>query len=545
MRPDIARRTIAIIAPALLLAGLASCGGEAQPDAGPAASSRPREADLASLRGERLLQTAREASELELWLHYKIMQANGMEQALGGEQQAVAALAAVSAAFERSAVAAQTDVPRLIPAAFDGSGLDAGVMGVGYGLFGGLIATGMLGSLSSKEVNDLGSKGPLKFDHADGSAEIGISQAGIDSALEQKVDEHGMTGRVKTRIHLDACPDADGKLTVTIQSESQMSAGARSGLVKISYRRERWLDDDARLTDAAAEDFQNEMSGDASTSGKLSLAERYTTGRDGQQAGGVTSQQGFDIFHIDDTRHTEQLRNGTMQMLRLLADAMLLGFMNKPPYETGRCVDLQVRADPAGRTGARPNTAYTLFANPRARLDGAPAGGTVSAALDGASTLGPAGKVRADARFDYANPDEKDQAASVAFEARSRRGVGRATLAFDTRRPRGYRVAGGQNDFRVNTVVCSLTEPFDLKSTAGIVMHMSGGADGGSYTVSGRAAGVAWSGNGRYTVSLDEGGGGRLNATGTTSIASPMGRFADSVEPTFTLTPIEKGCAPG
>ena len=242
-----------------------------------------------------------------------------------------------------------------------------------------------------------------------------MSQAGIDTTLEQKVDEDGMTGRVKTKIHLDACPDADGKLTVTIQSESQMSAGGRSGLVKISYRRERWLDDDARLTDAAAEDFQNEMSGDASTSGKLSLAERYTTGRDGRQTGGVTSQQGFDIFHIDDTRHTEQLRNGTMQMLRLLADAMLLGFTGDPPYETGRCVDLQVRADPAKRTGARPNTAYTLFANPRARLDGAPAGGTVTATLDGESSLNPTGKVRADARFDYANPTKKDQVASVAF----------------------------------------------------------------------------------------------------------------------------------
>jgi hypothetical protein len=414
-------------------------------------------------------------------------------------------------------------------------------MGVGYGLFGGMITTGMLGSLSNETVSELASKGPLKFDHADGSAELGVTQAGVDTTLEQTVNEKGLAGRVKTRIHLDACPDAGGKLTVTIQSESQMSAGGRSGLVKITYRRERWLDDDAHLTNEAAEDFQNEMSGDAGAGGKLSLAERYAIGRDGQLTGGVTSQQGFDIFHLEDARHTEQLRTGTMQMLRLLADGMLLGFTGKPPYETGRCVDLQVRADPAKRTGARPNTAYTLFANPRSRLDGAPAGGTVTATLDGASTLNPTGKVRADARFDYANPDRKDQTASVAFEARSRRGVGRATLDFDTREQRGYRVVGGQNDFKVNQVVCSLTEPFDLRSSAGIVMHMSGGASGGSYTVSGRAAGVTWSGNGRYTVAL-EAGGGRLNANGTTSIATPAGRFTDSVEPTFALTPVEEGC---
>jgi hypothetical protein len=540
MMSNTARKAFAIIASALLLA---SCGETPEQPQAPAGSALPSQAELDSLKGDGLKQAARAASRLELWLHYKIMQANGMEQALGGEQQAVAALAAVSAAFERSAVAAQTEAPRLIPAAFDGNGFDAGVMGVGYGLFGGLMTTGMLGSLSNNEVNDLAKAGPLSFEHPDGSAELGVTQAGVDTTLEQTVDEDGVTGRVKTKIHLDACPDADGKLTVTIQTESQMSAGGRSGLVKITYRRERWLDDDARMTDEATEDFQNEMSGDASKSGKLSVAERYTTGRDGRQSGGVTSQQGFDIFHIDDTRHTEQLRNGTMQMLRLVADAMLLGLGKDPPYESGRCVDLQVRADPAKRTGARPNTAYTLFANPRARLDGAPAGGTVTATLDGDSTLNPTGKVRADARFDYANPTKKDQTATVSFEARSRRGVGRATLDFDTRKG-AFRVAGGQNDFSVNQVVCSLTEPFDLKSNVGIVMHMSGGESGGSFTVSGKAAGVTWGGSGSYTLTMN-GAGGSLKAQGRTTIASPMGRYSDSVEPTFTLTPVEEGCGTG
>src|SRR6478735_12372378 len=460
--PTIARTAFAFMAPSLLLATLASCGDAPEQGQAATGSPLPSQAELDRLKGEGLKQAAREASRLELWLHYKIMQANGMEQALGGEQQAVAALAAVSAAFERSALTAQTEVPRLIPAAFDGNGFDAGVMGVGYGLFGGVMTTGMLGSLSNNDVNNLAGKGPLKFEHTDGSAELGVSQAGVDTALDQKVDEKGMTGRVKTKIHLDACPDADGKLTGTIQTESQMSAGGRSGLVKITYRRERWLDDDAHMTDEATEDFQNEMSGDAGAGGKLHLAERYTTGRDGQRTGGVTSQQGFDIFHIDDTRHTEDLRDATMHMLRLMADAMLMGFTKDPPYESGRCVDLQVRSDPAKRTGARPNTAYTLFAEPRARLDGLPAHGTVTATLEGASTLNPTGKVTADARFDYANPGKKNETATVSFEARSKRGVGRATLTFDTKESHAYRFVGGPYTF----TACDITQPFS---------HTSGG----------------------------------------------------------------------
>src|SRR4029079_5187377 len=204
------RKAAAIVASSLLLAGLTSCGKSSEP----AASNLPTQAELDSLKGEAIKQAAREASKYELYLHYKIMQATGMELALGGEQQTVAALAAVSGAFERSAITAQTDVPRMIPAAFDGNGFDAGVMGVGYGLFGGLVSTGMLSTLSNETVTDLASKGPLKYDHPDRSGELGVSQAGVDTALDQKVDEHGLTGRVKTKIHLDACPDADGRLSV-------------------------------------------------------------------------------------------------------------------------------------------------------------------------------------------------------------------------------------------------------------------------------------------------------------------------------------------
>ncbi|MCA0393039.1 MAG: hypothetical protein LCH70_02775, partial [Proteobacteria bacterium] len=103
-------------------------------------------------------------------------------------------------------------------------------------------------------------------------------------------------------------------------------------------------------------------------------------------------------------------------------------------WQSGQCIDLQVRSDPAKRTGARPNTAYTLFAEPRAKSDGAPAGGTVTATLNGASRLNPTGKVKADAKFDYANPEKKDERASIDLESRSKRGVGKATLEFDTKR---------------------------------------------------------------------------------------------------------------
>lgn len=535
----IARQAFALVAPSLLLAGLAGCGGASEPDQAANASLIPTQAEIDSLKGDGLMQAARDASKLELFLHYKLMQANGLEQQLGGEQQALAALAAVGKAFERSATAAQADVPRMIPASFDGNGLAAGVMGVGYGLVGGVIVGALSGGMNEQQVADAVKRGPLEGGRDDGGARVEFSQGATDMAMEQTVNESGLTGTVKTRTHVDACPDADGKLVVTIDSESQMSTGGRSGSVKVKFRYERWLDDDAKRTDEVAFDMTNEMSGAGGTGRALAYADHMGVSRDGKQVSEITHQQGLDIFHPEDIKTTEQLRDGTVRLMMIVAEAML----SQKPWESGRCVDLKVRSDPGKRTGARPNTAYTLYAEPRSRLDGRPTGGTVLATLEGENTLNPTTKVKADARFDYANPTKKDQTAVVSFEARSRRGIGRATLEFDTRKG-GYRIVGGENDFQADQIVCSLTEPFDIKSTAGIVMHMSGGDNGGSYTVSGNAAGVAWSGGGRYTLAL-AGDGGTLKATGQTTIATPVGRFSDSVAPTFTLSPASEGCGGG
>jgi len=242
---------------------------------------------------------------------------------------------------------------------------------------------------------------------------------------------------------------------------------------------------------------------------------------------------------MDEAKRAVQLAEQTFGFQQLIAEMMLRG-MGKDggPWESGRCVDLKVTSDPGKRKGIRPSTAFDIEAIPRAKADGAPTRGTVTATLSGDSSLQPSsGKVPADARYQYAGPDRKDQAASIAFEARSKRGVGRATLEFDTKKG-GYRIVGGQNDFKANTMACSIEKPFDIPSSAGIVMHMSPlGNQGGSWTLSGGAAGVRWSGGGNYTLALDADGSGTLSASGTSTIASPMGAFSDSVQPSFRLSP--------
>lgn len=431
----------------------------------PAASPRAiRQEDIDRLNAEGPLPTARAASALEFWLHYKLMKATGMEEALGGEAQAIAAMAAVSLAFQRSSLAAQAELPKMVPA-FNGTGMDAGVMGVGYGLVGSAMAGGMLnGTLTPEQVAQAIKDGPIKLDGKDGSAELGITENGLDTTLEQTVNENGVIGKVRTKIHLDSCPDPQGKLVVTIETESNMQAGGSSGSVKAKFTYHRWLDDDAHLVngdDGAEEDIHVNISGTGARGKPLSVDLTSRSPRGATTSTGHVSETGHSIFRPDESQHTQKLLDDTIKSMRLIAEMMIQGAFagGKAPWESGRCVDLQVRSTPEKRKGAQPDTRYTVFAEPRAKKDGMPTGGTVRATLSGPTSLSPQDKVRADAQFDYMNPGQKDQEASITFEARSKRGVGRATLDFDTRKG-GYRIDFPAGACTQSITTCDITKPF-------------------------------------------------------------------------------------
>jgi len=177
-------------------------------------------------------------------------------------------------------------------------------------------------------------------------------------------------------------------------------------------------------------------------------------------------------------------------------------------WQSGQCIDLQVRSDPAKRKGAKPNTAYTLYAEPRAKSDGAPAGGTVKATLSGGSRLNPTGKVKADATFDYQNPTKKDERASIDFESRSKRGVGKATVEFDTKKRPSYRIdfaqcpGGGRESMRA----CDVSKPFTVTACGGMasITHIPSSDRAGTWTFKFSGAGGFADATGSYTLSGTE-----------------------------------------
>ena len=213
-------------------------------------------------------------------------------------------------------------------------------------------------------------------------------------------------------------------------------------------------------------------------------------------------EQGFSIFRMDEVERTKELLQATELLQTLMAEVMLRGMgSGGSPWESGRCIDLKVTSDPAKRKGVRPSTAFDLEAKPRAKEGGATVGGTVTATLNGGSSLQPAsGKVEVDAKYGYTGPEKKDETASIAFESRSKRGVGKATLEFDTKALRAYRMEGGAGDFHGVGEVCDLEQQFFVEGGGNTVRFEPSSSAGGTYSYSGNMSGFRVYGHGTYAV---------------------------------------------
>lgn len=481
---------------AALLAVLAGCSkspdGSGQP-AVPVQQHSSREAEVERFVADGPDPVLRKLAVADYWLHYKLMQATGIERELGGEAQAIAAMQALGNTYERRMRAAGDEVPRLVPAAFTGEGMSSGFLGLGMGAFVGMFSggtiSGAVSRMSDAQLAEMVANGPLKFDGRGGKAEIRIGEDGSQAqSMEFEVKEEGLTGKVKLKTTMDACPDPQGRVSVTVEVDSQVGLTGKpgtGGYVRSEYKAERYLDDDAQLrTDAegAASELRIRMGGYENGDGQH-VDITTGTARGGQPIFEHHAEQGFSIFRPDEVQRTKDLLAAAEWLHVLMAEAMLRGMgSGGSPWESGRCVELKVASDPAKRKGIRPNTAFDLLATPRAKADGKQTGGNIVATLDGGESLLPAsGKVRADAHYQYAGPAKKDEKSTIAFEARSKRGVGRAVLEFDTKQGRSYRITG-LGTCNTSHTVCDVDQPFSFPVCGGTMQHTPTSDRGGTHS---------------------------------------------------------------
>ena len=533
--------------PLALLLALTACSSKtdrtaaAAPSGNPAADSpvAKANAEYARLKAQGPEATAREITRLEYPLTRALMKTGGLDAALGGEARGDAALQALFALYEHEARAFAAELPML----FDkrsgggggyGSGGDAGVSGMGASASIAGIQN-QVGEQAWERGQDEGrGSGSHTENTSNGSTTVDWTENGYTTTttFEGNLPE-GLKGKVTTRVKSVACPDAQGKIEAEFESISDLAAGNGSAQTKVTSKLVKHLDDDANLID---DDMDSDVQVEQTTgSGShVDVTDTLSTTR-GEMGSRVNGR------NRDASDEDVQLAQGLAKMGRFAAMSALDAA--KKAWESGKCVDLQVRSDPAKRKGARPNTAYTLFAEPRARSDGMPTRGTVKATLGGEHMLNPRDrKVPADAQFDYQNPGKKDQSATIDFEARSKRGVGKATLDFDTRKS-GYRVAGGGGD-PVDQVVCDISKPFVLNGKL-FGVEFSGGTSGSyKFVRTPNIPGLHWDAKGSYTIEFPNGEdkpGTMTTDGGGTTTAGGQSRTTSGGEQ-FTLTPTEE-CA--
>ena len=370
---------------------------------------------------------------------------------------------------------------------------------IGEGLFGGLMVAILGGEGAVTATND-GTTGEAKL--AEGVT-LNATTTTVELTTKNSfTDSKGVTTTLDTRNVSSPCPKVDGtfEASATIDTSSTIDNGATGSRGTFEITVEGTIDDDAALvgydttTRAQYADFV------ASRGGFIDV----TSTSPANGAGDVVVNRGGGTITDDIVANAVKLG----QVVSLLVANELVRAAKKG-WESGRCVALTPTVS-AGPKGLMPDASVTITAAPRSKMDAQAVGGSVTAELvnGGASVTPSATKVPADATFTYVAPGQKDETGTVALESRSRRGVGRATIDFDTKQS-GYTASGG-GAVTFSGAVADLAAPFDLAGTgAGFTVEFSfvpADSRSGSLSYTGAGGGATMSGTGTYTISGDEPG---------------------------------------
>jgi hypothetical protein len=477
--------------------------------------------DLSAEEQEAHLATLDAELERELWT------LSGLEDALGGPEAADAAFAAHSEAIVSRARA-------IVGEPIVMSGLRAplaapGGPNIGMGLFGGIMVVSLGAEAIVSATNDF-----KDGQTASGALQNDTTISGSLDHVEMNVDTshegEGVTTKLRIKITVDPCPDPtghfEGTAKIDISATTTGGSTGQTGTLDVTVTGQ--VDDDANLASTEADyrmqwaDFSGGKGSFVDVSG--AIGDTKVVGATLNRSGGTPNAT------------LQQSAAGIGSLFAYMIEQKVAEAAQKG-WQSGRCVTLQPTAAP-GPTGLKPSSTSTISAAPRSRIDGAAVGGTVTATLSaGGAAVEPAGtKVPADATFTYAASDEVNQTGTVSLEARSKRGVAKASIDFDTAASFAYSITGGLEDFQVvDQQVCDVRGPFELVAPgAGTAVFSGGESLSGTYTATGV---FNFSYSGTYAITLPDGPGkpGTMSGTSAGQIAGEAGSGTE----TYVLTPLE------
>ena len=532
------RQTGAILALSLVMV---SCGGDSGArvvdSSGPGGSttvaggSSPVDDSVVALDAEvqqvlalPLAERIAKANDAERGFEMELAAFSGLADALGGGDQLAAAFdstaqqraATISAAFPDSAPAAASGF-----VAPSSNRPDATEPLVG-GLFGLMLLGGLLDSVKPGKSADIGAEG-ITAQIKDGALSLGIDVTHLDKGLETKL---------KAVSESTLCPDSDGHLEGKMHLDATASKGGVGQTINLDVTFAASVDDNAEITP---------LQGDV----RMQSAE-YGGGK----REFIDVQGGIALGHLTNMQvnrsggtanaHSADSAGALGAIAGLLAWAQMYSAAESS-VKNGRCVELVVSASP-GPKGLDPSEESTITAQPTSRIDGLATGGTVTALLTaGAATVDPSStplKADTDAQFTYTAPGEKDKTGTVSLEARSKRGIGKATIDFDTKQ-QSYTASYSGGGITITGSIASLSEPFTTTGTfpggSATFEHTPIDDKSGTIEISGGGSEAVVTGSGTYTI-VDNGDGTLTMNEQVHACVDVSGACNDNAQP-VTLTP--------
>lgn len=388
------------------------------------------------------------------------------------------------------------------------------------GLFMGYMGLATFGRVATEQSNGW-KAGESDVREGDGT----VIAASVDEVLAELTftgTQDGVDVQFTAGTVIHPCPGPDGSFDLQALIDVKTSKGGAGQNARMELTVTGTVGDDAELASKNVEN-RTQWSDFANSSGQF-----IDITMSGPEGAGNTR------MNRSGGRVTSEFTSGAIlqsMLIGMIVSTQLLD-ATEQAWKSGRCVDLKVTPS-AGPDGLTPSQTVDVLAEPRSKVDGAPTGGTVTATLaSGASSVEPDGSpVPADANSTYTAAPEQDKEGTVAYESRSRRGVGKASITFRTNKPAAYLVVGGLEDWQVNMVVCDLTMPFTLESPGVGIAEFSGGLSG-TYSATGI---FNFSYAGTYEITLENGLGtpGSMIATSGGQIAGQAGSGSE----VYALTP--------
>ena len=473
-------------------------------------------------------------NELDARVERELWRISGIDDELGGSEAADEAFAESLVGLSDYVTSIyDTDVALDVAMLDDGTSRAPATPNIGGALFGGVLINGFTPGAVIAQTND-GRSGTQDLGHG---ASIASERDRVSVTFDYPSPDDtpsgsSVTTRLSGKTELVVCPDADGQVTgkFTLDMSGVTTGGetGEKGTLSVEYVAQ--ADDDAELVGI---DITNRMQLARFRDQKgqfVDLTMRRGSGALEREFEARWNRSGGDV--------TPEFVKETAQLGAFLGTALstLLSQEVEKGWKSGRCVEVQ--ATPANRSVA-PGATVAIEAKPRSRVDGAKTGGTVTATLEGESSLDPQGsKVKADAKFTYVAPGEANQSATVTLEARSKRGVGTASLVFST--AAGYVATGGGDMITITGEVASVSEPFQLTGTfpggMAVFDYTPADAEGGTFVSALSGSGVTGSTEGTYTITPEDDGVLRLDQTGYGCIDGIAGSCRTQSE-VITLTP--------